>query len=228
MEGGAMSECWIYHMYSTKSDDDDGELLYVGISDSPSSRMGNHESQKWWWWLVDSVSWHKCYSREEAESFETKSIKANRPLFNRSESDLDGWDRLSSIVYLLWSHRENPHSHTVCPFCDSHGEEVMLSQQGCCKLFRRNCDDQLVIHFETCCDLHGRKIEWAVHVPALIFLRDFGRMPESEVVRLYTEGCRGADWENRLDRMATLYEMVSGGLPLLASDICIEAAGSAR
>ncbi len=214
-----MSECWVYHLYCDKSQDKDGELLYVGISDSPSSRMGNHESQKWWWWLVDQISWKKCYSREEAEAFETTSIKTNRPLFNRLDSDLTAWERLSGIIYLLWAHSHNPHKHPPCPFCDSRGDEEILSPNGPCQLFRRNCDDKLVIHFETSCGMHGREIEWAVHVPALDFLVDFGRVAPIEVERLWCEAAAYAPWEKRLTRMATLCEMVEHGAHIRAGEL---------
>jgi len=216
-----MSECWIYTMYCDKVPS--GGMLYAGITDSPSSRMGNHESQKWWWWLVDSVEWQKCYTRDDAEAKETKLIKSARPLFNRSQSDLAGWERISAIIHLLWAHPHNPYQHPTCPFCDSHGEEEILSPNGPCQLFRRNCDDKLVIHFETSCRMHGRHLEWAVHVPALQFLRQFGKAPELEVERLWCEGCGGSPWENRLERRATLSEMVDGGIAALANEPRVEA-----
>ena len=34
----------LYRLY-----DDDGELLYVGITDSPGTRMAQHKAQKAWW-----------------------------------------------------------------------------------------------------------------------------------------------------------------------------------
>ena len=214
-----MSECWIYCMYSYKSQTPGGDLLYVGISDSPSSRMGNHESQKWWWWLVDGVTWNKCYTREEAEKEETKLIGDLRPLFNRSQSNLKGWDRLSLLIYLLWAHSHNPYTNPTCPFCESHGRSEYLCQDGAVHLFRRNSDDLLVIHFETSCAMHGRVLRWAVHVPALEFLRDFGRVPDGEIERLWLEGAANATWESRLNRMATLSEIVESGHPIPSVDL---------
>jgi hypothetical protein len=214
-----MSECWTYCMYSNKSQDPSGDLLYVGISDSPSSRMGNHESQKWWWWLVDNVIWNKCYTREEAEKQETNMIQSLQPLFNRSQSNLSGWDRLSSLIYLLWAHSHNPYGNPTCPFCDSHGRTEILSQDGPCQLFRRNSDDRLVIHFATSCGMHGRVLQWAVHVPALKFLSDFGCVPDLEIERMWCAASSDAPWERRIDRMPTLAEMVESGTAIRSVEL---------
>jgi hypothetical protein len=181
--------------------------------------MGNHESQKWWWWLVDGVTWNKCYTREEAEKEETRLIREQRPLFNRSQSNLAGWERLSSLVYLLWAHSHNPYGNPTCPFCESHGRTEYLGQDGACQLFRRNSDDLLVIHFQTSCGIHGRVLQWAVHIPALEFLHNFGRSPDAEIERLWLEGAADAPWERRLDRMATLAEMVESGDPIPSVDL---------
>jgi predicted GIY-YIG superfamily endonuclease len=214
-----MSECWLYYMYCDKVPS--SKMIYAGITDSPSSRMGNHQSQKWWWWLVDSVQWEKCYTREEAEAKETELIKSARPLFNRSQSDLTGWERFSSTIHLLWSHSHNPYQHPTCPFCESHGKEEILSPDGPAQLFRRSCDDQLVIHFETSCFMHARHLEWAVHVSAMEFLRQFGKAPHIEAERFWDEGIGEAPWENRIERMATLSEMVDSVIPALASDASV-------
>jgi hypothetical protein len=206
-------------MYSNNSRLPGSDLLYVGISDSPSSRMGNHESQKWWWWLVDSVTWDKCDTREEAEKRETLLISERRPLFNRSQSNLEGWDRLSSLIYLLWAHSHNPYGNPTCPFCESHGRTEYLGQDGDCQIFRRNSDDLLVIHFKTSCCMHGRLLRWAVHIPAIEFLRDFGRLPDAEIERLWKEGAANAPWEKRLYRMGTLAEMVESGHAIPSVDL---------
>lgn len=202
-------ESWIYRLFCTKSQDSDGTLLYVGISDSPSSRMGNHESQKWWWWLVDKVEWQRCSDRQEAEFCETEAIANESPLFNKSQSRLCGWERLRDIVYLLWAHQHNVWNHPVCPFCDSHGHEEILSQQGHCQLFMRNSDDKLVIHFEVSCDLHGeRPIRWGVHIKVSKFLLGFGKIPDDEIAALFESASKSGaiPWEQRSKRIGTLAE----------------------
>lgn len=203
-----MSECWLYQATCLKTDNRTGRLLYVGISDSPSSRMGNHESQKWWWWLVDQVVWIKCYDREDALRRETALITSCRPLFNVSQSTLTGWERLSGVIDMLWNHEENPLSCPACPFCDSHGELEILSQDGNHKVFKRNCDDKLVIHFETSCDMHAGGFNWAVHVYAFDLLCTFGKASRSDAESLLSGGYAEAPWENRMERMATLCEMI--------------------
>lgn len=135
------------------------------------------------------------------------------------ESDLTGWERLSGIIHLLWAHNHNAHVNPVCPFCDSHGNEEILGSNGPCQLFRRNCDDKLVIHFETSCRMHEREIEWAVHVPALEFLCDFGRMPANEIEKLWCEASPYAPWEKRFTRMATLCEMVKAGARIRSKEL---------
>jgi hypothetical protein len=205
-----MSECWLYQATCLKTDNRKGRLLYAGISDSPSCRMGNHESQKWWWWLVDQVVWSKCENREDALRRESSVIETSRPLFNLSQSTLTGWDRLSGAVDVLWNHEHNTVSNPACPFCDSHGEFEILGQHGCHQLFKRNSDDKLVIHFETSCDMHKSDLNWAVHVHVLDFLAGFGKVPHAEAEMLLSKGYGDAPWENRMERMPTLCEMLNG------------------
>ncbi len=218
-----MSECWVYKAYSTRSYRSEGKLLYVGISDSPSSRMGNHESQKWWWWLVDSITWQKCWDRGEAKAIESDLIAAAHPLFNQSESVLTPWDRMDGILHLLWHHELNLHMHPCCPFCESHGRQEILGPNGLPKIFRRNSDGMLVIHFETDCGMHGRVVEWACHVDALWFVSKFGQMQKQDVQKLWFECCDEAPWDSPETRMPTLAEMVEKGLQIRSHDLRLEA-----
>jgi hypothetical protein len=197
-------------------------LLYVGISDTPSSRMGSHESDKWWWWLVDQVVWEKCWSRDEAKQAESELIGNHHPLFNKAESLLTAWQRMNAIIRLLWSHSLNPHMVTCCPFCESAGLQEMLSPSSAEHVFRRNSDDKLVIHFETDCGMHGTVIEWAVHVDALSFLNAFGQMPKLEIEKMWCDARSDAPWEKRADRMPTLAEMVENGLPIKPRELRLE------
>lgn len=200
-------ECWVYKLLCTQSDDPDGVLLYVGISDSPSSRMSNHESQKWWWWLVDRIEWQRCESRCDAERAESFAITNELPLFNKSQSTISAWDRLSGLVYLLWAHISNSRMHPWCPFCDSHGVTTILSPDSACEIFRRNCDDKAVIHFVVSCDMHGVPMQWAMHIGVCEFLIGFGKVPEQEVFAMMNAALDDIPWEKRLKRAATLAEM---------------------
>ena len=207
-------ESWIYRLYCTKSQDSGHALLYVGISDSPSSRMGNHESQKWWWWLVDKVEWHRCSDRQEAARLESEAIANETPLFNKSQSQMCAWDRLRDIVYLLWAHESNSWMHPLCPFCDSHGNEEILHPDGPCEIFVRNDDDKLVIHFPVSCGLHGEHpIQWGVHVKVSKFLLGFGKVPLDEIAALFKAASESGQipWESRARRIATLAEAVEAG-----------------
>jgi hypothetical protein len=216
-----MSECWLYRAYyalphSRCKEHPTGRklLIYVGISDTPSSRMSQHESGKWWWWLVNSIEWTKFDSRDLALLEESKSITNDRPIFNKSQSTLHAIDRINIVLRLLWLHERNHYSIIPCPFCESHGIETFLELPKQPEIFRRHCDDRLVLHFETGCDLHGSEMKWAVHVPALEFLADFGQMPELELESLWCEAAAFARWENRLERMATLAEQIESVLCL--------------
>lgn len=211
-------ESWVYRLYCTKSQDHSGELLYVGISDSPSSRMGNHESQKWWWWLVDRVEWIRCFDRRHAEAEESRAIASERPLFNRAESNLCAWERLQDLVYLLWAHEDNQSNLVVCPFCDSHGSDEFLSPSDTCDLFRRNEDDRIVIHFVVECDRHRQLIRWAVHIHVQEFLCRH-KVPALVVERLVTEAIQTGNvpFEHRMQRESTLCEKLDAGGCVLAS-----------
>jgi hypothetical protein len=215
------SECWVYrayhalsHVRSSKRPDGVKALLYVGISDTPATRMSQHESAKWWWWLVNSIEWTKFDTRDLALLQESNAITYDRPIFNKSQSTLKAANRLNMIIWLLWHHERNIRSTVVCPFCESHGTATFLAPLKQPEIFRRHCDDKLVLHFETGCDLHGSEIKWAVHVPALEFVADFGQMPELELEALWREAWEFLPWENRLERMSTLFEQFESVLCL--------------
>jgi hypothetical protein len=212
-------ESWLYRLYCTKSQNADGELLYVGISDSPSSRMGNHESQKWWWWLVGRVEWTRCHDRRHAENDESRAITHERPLFNRSESNLCGWERLRDVIYLLWAHEQNSCNLVCCPFCDSHGKDEFLSPDGVLEVFRRNEDDKVVLHFVVECSEHERVPRWAVHVCVKEFLAR-NNVPRVELDRLCRDAVQSGNipWENRYERESTLLEKLHAASCAFASD----------
>ena len=160
-----MSECWLYRIWKGEPDDVEGELLYVGISDSPSSRMSNHESQKWWWWIADNVTWKRYLSREEAKQAETHAIKDEWPLFNIDESEWNNWQRLELIVTLAFRvgiiESGVDHEWFTCPFCVSRGEVGSVGFQDKPTIFIRHDDDQAVLQVPVYCANHSECISWA-------------------------------------------------------------------
>ena len=206
-----MEECWVYKLYCTESLFVGGPL-YVGISDSPSSRMANHESQKWWWWLVDNVEWERFHTRADAKDCESRCIERLSPVFNHQESLLTPLERLQKQVGILWKHQTNFWDCPRCPFCDSHGLSNVLSPSVDYQVFARNCDDELVIHWDVSCDHHRSPITWANHCLVRDFLVGFGKCPRADADRLISEAMKcGAPWENRLRRGATLFECLDSG-----------------
>lgn len=73
-----MTRTAIYRHYAT-----DGELLYVGVTNSPKRRLAEHSSRAEWFGQISRVEiiWHE--TRGEAESAEARAILAERPLNNR-------------------------------------------------------------------------------------------------------------------------------------------------
>jgi len=67
----------VYRFY-----DDSGALLYVGISDKPEVRFGQHERTKPWWLNVRTreVVWYD--SKPAAEAEEERAIYAESPVYN--------------------------------------------------------------------------------------------------------------------------------------------------
>lgn len=59
-----------------------GKLLYIGISQNPDVRFGQHSQAKSWWNQVADrqVEWHE--SRAEAAKAEKAAIKAEQPYWN--------------------------------------------------------------------------------------------------------------------------------------------------
>lgn len=206
-----MSECWVYKMYCTESSGNG--LLYVGISDSPSTRMGTHESQKWWWWLINSIEWERFCSRDDAKQHETACITTLHPMFNYQESRLSTWQRMEKHVRLLWLHETNSWDCPPCPICESHGIRNFMSPDPNYQLFLRNCDDKLVIHWEVGCDYHSHPVRWAQHCFVRDFLVGFGHCPPEHADKLVDDAKRLGPtvWEDRLNRETTLFERLQDG-----------------
>jgi len=66
--------------------DSAGLLIYVGVSDDPVARFGQHASTAAWWSIAarHEVQWYR--TRDEAEAAETAAIRRYDPYFNRAHS----------------------------------------------------------------------------------------------------------------------------------------------
>jgi GIY-YIG catalytic domain len=67
----------LYRLY-----DAEGELLYVGISQNPDVRWGQHSQNKPWWPAVEErkIEWHE--TRAAAAVAEKAAIRTERPYWN--------------------------------------------------------------------------------------------------------------------------------------------------
>lgn len=92
----------VYRLYNTA-----GALLYVGISDHPRRRFGDHaESQPWW---GDVASWEVVWSpnRLAAAAEELRAIHHEVPAFNAAGVPLpgDGRNLRDEWIAQLWQRR---------------------------------------------------------------------------------------------------------------------------
>lgn len=99
----------LYRLY-----DEDGKLLYVGITCDPGARFAQHKADKHWWPRVarKDIEWYD--KRANAAAAEEMAIRVKDPVFNYehsryrpavkvpvelSEAQLTGLDALMRIVY---------------------------------------------------------------------------------------------------------------------------------
>jgi hypothetical protein len=61
----------------------EGQLLYVGISNSALVRLGAHKANAHWFDSITKVTIEKCTDREDALTKEAKAIQIEHPLFNK-------------------------------------------------------------------------------------------------------------------------------------------------
>ena len=62
--------------------DDDGALLYIGVTNSPPNRFRAHRADKEWWGMVKTVKMEQFPSRSALMAGEAAAIKAERPRYN--------------------------------------------------------------------------------------------------------------------------------------------------
>lgn len=67
----------LYRFYSAT-----GQLLYVGITNSPPERFRSHEGSKEWWAQVSGITVENYETRDELCNAERRAIQVERPLHN--------------------------------------------------------------------------------------------------------------------------------------------------
>ncbi|TYB69785.1 GIY-YIG nuclease family protein [Nonomuraea sp. PA05] len=79
--------------------DDEGTLLYIGITEAPLVRLDGHAAVQPWWHLVASAKYEHFPTREIAREAEVQAIRAEGPAFNvadngdpRLSERLAAWD----------------------------------------------------------------------------------------------------------------------------------------
>jgi predicted GIY-YIG superfamily endonuclease len=66
--------------------DEDGELLYVGLTNNPERRFAQHAKEKHWWPQVANVETIFYPSRIEAEVAEDWAIFEEKPIYNKTRN----------------------------------------------------------------------------------------------------------------------------------------------
>lgn len=64
--------------------DDAGTLLYVGITNSPRSRLRDHRAYSPWWDRSTTITLTRFSNRIELEAAELDAIKTEHPKYNRA------------------------------------------------------------------------------------------------------------------------------------------------
>lgn len=81
-----MDSCELYRHFNNN-----GALLYVGISNATVVRLGQHKLTAKWFKLVDYITIQRFKTREDAKAAESRAIAVENPVFNLAEAD--GWER---------------------------------------------------------------------------------------------------------------------------------------
>jgi predicted GIY-YIG superfamily endonuclease len=76
----------LYRLYAA-----DGNLIYLGITTSPASRMEQHAEKQPWWPEVAlrTMAWYA--TRMDAAVAETAAIKAEKPQYNKKTTLANGY-----------------------------------------------------------------------------------------------------------------------------------------
>lgn len=76
-DSGKEGPCSVYRCY-----DEDGRLLYVGITSQGMARASSHHAYSRWWKLMVRQDWEHYDSRPEALLREAELIATQFPIFN--------------------------------------------------------------------------------------------------------------------------------------------------
>lgn len=109
--------------------DDEGVLLYVGITEAPLVRLDGHAAVQPWWHLVATASYEHFPTRAQARDAEVAAIQSEQPAFNVADNGnralserLAGWEarmnrRAIAAARALWGEKDFrlPPYETPCP-----------------------------------------------------------------------------------------------------------------
>jgi hypothetical protein len=174
-----MSECWLYSAWHQSSGK--ATLLYVGISDSPSDRMCQHEKDKWWWHLVNELKWERFSSRQQAKTLETNVIRGHRPIFNKQESEVTAGERLLSCLRLI------EHSFLHCPICHTacRYSAVNWEAKGLCCVDVEQEQEAYCFEVWMSCNRNHAPVEWCQFIPIHVLSECKTQMPENVLSELW-------------------------------------------
>lgn len=88
-----MATCQLYRHF-----DDEGQLLYVGISLSAVNRLSQHKGSAQWFSKIAEVRVEKFSTREEALAAEKAAIISEKPKFNIKCANLKGTQMLKNEI----------------------------------------------------------------------------------------------------------------------------------
>lgn len=74
----------LYRMF-----DDEGFLLYVGLTNNPAGRFRDHNAADWWDQVASITVEHHC-DREDLKAAEAEAIKTENPVYNKTGNRTPG------------------------------------------------------------------------------------------------------------------------------------------
>lgn len=181
-----MDYCWVYKAFHCSDPAD--QLLYVGISDTPSERMNQHGRDKWWWHLVDRIEWFRVDSRNAAAKEETWLITHHKPLFNKHQSTLTAGSVLLGCLDLIKSAFHHcPLCHSACRYSIAKWEAKYL-----CTVDVGEHEEAYCFDVRMQCAAHHDSIEWTQLIPIDVLCECKTRMPQSVLSDLWQAAeCNG-------------------------------------